>query len=169
MQERTNCWYLLYCKTREEDRAVQHLQNQGIHSFYPTKAVEKIRKGVKSVKLEPLFPNYLFVNLNPETANFNAIRSTRGVASFIRFGSAYAIIPNYIVELLEQNMIQLNTEVDSEQLPKEGDVVIINEGIYKGLEAIFSTSDGLERSVLLIKLIEQQALLTIENNKFILK
>ena len=169
MQERTNCWYLLYCKTREEDRAVQHLKNQGIHSFYPTKAVEKIRRGVKSVKLEPLFPNYLFVNLNPETANFNAIRSTRGVASFIRFGNAYAIIPNYIVELLEQDMIQLNAEVDSEQLPKEGDMVIINEGVYQGLEAIFSTSDGLERSVLLIKLIEQQALLTIENNKFILK
>jgi len=164
-----NSWYLLYCKSREEERAIQHLQNQGIESFYPTKSVKKIRKGIKSVKLEPLFPNYLFVSLNPETANFNAIRSTRGVASFIRFGNAYAVIAKNVIDRLQVELAKTNTDIDDALTPKDGDVVVINDGVYQGLEAIFKASDGLERSVLLIKLLEQQAELTIDNKTFTLK
>ncbi len=169
MLQGNNCWYLLYCKAREEERAVQHLQNQGIESFYPVKSVEKIRKGVKSVKQEPLFPNYLFVSLDPETANFNAIRSTRGVASFVRFGNTYTKVDDLIVSQLQLKLTNTNKSIDDSELPKHGDNVVINEGTYKGLEAIFKASDGLERSILLIKLIEQQAELTIDNKNFKLK
>lgn len=169
MLQKTNDWYLLYCKTREEERAIEHLHNQGIESFYPTKAVKKIRKGIASVKHEPLFPNYLFVSLDPETANFNAIRSTRGVASFVRFGSIYSIVADDVVQLMRQKLNKVNCIVDETLCPKQGDVVVINDGIYNGLEAIFKASDGFERSVLLIKLIEQQASLTIDNKKFTLK
>lgn len=169
MLQEKNDWYLLYCKTREEERAIEHLQNQGIESFYPTKAVKKIRKGIKSVKHEPLFPNYLFVSLNPDTANFNAIRSTRGVASFVRFGATYTIVAHELIELMRQKLMKVNYTVDDTQYPKEGDVVVINNGVYSGLEAIFKASDGFERSILLIKLIEQQASLTIDNKNFTLK
>ena len=169
MLQGNNCWYLLYCKAREEERAVQHLQNQGIESFYPVKSVEKIRKGVKSVKQEPLFPNYLFVSLDPEAANFNAIRSTRGVASFVRFGNTYTKVDDFIVSQLRLKLASTNKSIDDSELPKHGDNVVINEGTYKGLEAIFKASDGLERSILLIKLIEQQAELTIDNKNFKLK
>jgi transcriptional antiterminator RfaH len=164
-----NSWYLLYCKSREEERAVQHLQNQGIESFYATKAVKKIRKGIKSVKLEPLFPNYLFVSLDPSTANFNAIRSTRGISSFIRFGKTHAVIADNLINRLRAKLEVINTDIDEQYIPKKGDVVEINDGIYQGLTAIFKISDGLERSVLLIKLIEQQAELTIDNKAFTLK
>jgi len=166
MLQGNNCWYLLYCKVSEEKRAVQHLQNQGVESFYPVKSVAKVRKGVKSVKQEPLFPNYLFVSLNPKTANFNAIRSTRGVASFVRFGNAYATVASVFVERLQQQLAADSTVIDNETLPKTGDKVLINEGIYQGLDAIFQSDDGLERSVLLIKMIEQQAVLTIDNKHF---
>ena len=169
MPQETNDWYLLYCKTREEERAIEHLQNQGIESFYPTKAVKKIRKGIASVKHEPLFPNYLFVSLNPETANFNAIRSTRGVASFVRFGAIYSVVAHDVIQLMRQELKKVNSTVDETLCPKEGDIVIINDGVYNGLEAIFKASDGLERSILLIKLIEQQANLTIDNKQFTLK
>ena len=169
MLQGNNCWYLLYCKPREEERAVQHLQNQGIESFYPVKNVEKIRKGVKSVKHEPLFPNYLFVSLDPDTANFNAVRSTRGVSSFIRFGKVYTQISDDIIQRLREKVTVNSTDVDISAMPKAGDSVVINDGVYQGLEAIFKVSDGLERSVLLIKLIEQQAELTIENKNFRLK
>jgi len=169
MPQGTNDWYLLYCKTREEERAIKHLQNQGVESFYPTKAVKKIRKGIASVKHEPLFPNYLFVSLNPETANFNAIRSTRGVASFVRFGTVYSVVAHDVIQLMRQELKKVNSTVDETLCPKEGDVVIINDGVYNGLEAIFKASDGFERSILLIKLIEQQANLTIDNKQFTLK
>lgn len=166
-------WFLLYCKPREEERGLQNLQNQGYDAFYPTIAVEKVRKGKRSVVNEVLFPSYLFVKLDPDTANFNAIRSTRGVASFVRFGHNHAQIPQQVVDRLKLYQKQC-TDFDSpitvaENLPKKGDKVIIDQGIYQGLEAIYQKSDGLERSVLLIKMLEQQASLVINNTEFALK
>lgn len=56
-------WYALQHKPAQGDRALQHLQNQDIACFYPKISVEKIKGGKRSKKLEPLFPGYLFVNL----------------------------------------------------------------------------------------------------------
>jgi hypothetical protein len=46
---------------------------------------------------------------------------------------------------------------------------MIDQGIYQGLEAIYQATDGLERSVLLIKMLEQQATLVLNNTEFALK
>lgn len=56
-------WYALQHKPAQGDRAVQHLQNQDITCFYPKVEVEKIKAGKRIKKLEPLFPGYVFVNL----------------------------------------------------------------------------------------------------------
>jgi len=166
MPQGSNNWYLLYCKASEETRAGQHLQNQGIEFFHPQRAVKKIRKGIRSVQLESLFPNYLFVKLDPSTANFNAIRSTRGVSQFVRFGLEYATVCDEMVDSLRLTLNPDKSAIDEQLLPKKGDVVTINQGIYQGLEAIYQTNDGLERAVLLIKMIEQQAKLSIDNKDF---
>jgi len=166
MPQGSTSWYLLYCKANEETRAGQNLQNQGIEFFHPQQPVKKIRKGVRSIQLESLFPNYLFVKLDPLVANFNAIRSTRGVAQFVRFGLEYATVSNEIVDALRIELEPKENNVDEQSLPKSGDIVVINQGIYQGLEAIYQTSDGLERSVLLIKMIEQQAKLSLDNKDF---
>jgi len=166
MPQGSHSWYLLYCKSNEETRAGLHLQNQGIEFFHPQRAVKKIRKGVRSVQLESLFPNYLFVKLDPSTANFNAIRSTRGVAQFVRFGTEYATVCDAMVDSLRLALAPEEHSIDERSLPKEGDVVTITQGIYQGLEAIYQTNDGLERSVLLIKMIEQQAKLSLDNKDF---
>lgn len=162
-------WFLLYCKPREEARGQTNLQNQGIEAFYPTISVEKVRKGVRSVKDEALFPNYLFVKLNPATANFNAIRSTRGIASFVRFGLEHAQVSLAVIDSLKAGINEMAAQLSATNLPKPGDKVMIDQGIYQGLEAIYQATDGLERSVLLIKMLEQQATLVLNNTEFALK
>ena len=162
-------WFLLYCKPREEQRGLNNLQNQGIEAFYPTIKVEKLRKGIRSTTEEALFPNYLFVKLNPETANFNAIRSTRGIASFVRFGLQHAQVSPSVIEQLKATVVEHSAGCDEHHLPKIGEPVTINQGIYQGLDAIYQSSDGLERSILLIKMLEQQATLVLKNTEFGLK
>ena len=44
-----------------------------------------------------------------------------------------------------------------------GDRVIINEGIYKDIEAVYQKNDGLERAVLMLNLLQKDVELTIEN------
>jgi hypothetical protein len=65
--------------------------------FFPKMAQVTKKKGLKQIALKPLFPNYLFIHLDKQVANFNAIRSTRGVGSFVRFGLNQAIINSDII------------------------------------------------------------------------
>ncbi|MDP2562078.1 transcription/translation regulatory transformer protein RfaH [Psychrobium sp. 1_MG-2023] len=167
-QDKTK-WFLLFCKPKEEERSLINLTNQGIESFYPTRKVEKVRKGKRSVLSEPLFPNYLFVKLNPETDNFNAIRSTRGVANFVRFGANYATVPTALVHQIKETVAGVTDIAVDDNIAQPGDAVVLNNGVYQGLEAVFKNKVGLERSILLIKMLEQQATLEVCNTEFSLK
>ncbi|MCE2594051.1 transcription/translation regulatory transformer protein RfaH [Motilimonas cestriensis] len=159
-------WYLLYCKSKEEAKASLHLANQGIESFYPTIHIEKCVRGKKKLVVETLFPSYLFVKIDPLRANFNAIRSTRGVNDFVKFGGNYASVSADLVEYLSTSVEQhQHAQRVLCQLPKSGDKVRVESGPFAGLEAIYQSDDGLERSVLLIKLINQWQKISLPNTQ----
>ena len=166
MDQNKMSWFLLFCKAKEEQRALENLKNQGIEAFYPSRKVEKVRKGIRSIKNEALFPNYLFVKLDPKVANFNAIRSTRGVASFVKFGLSHAKVANSLIEKIQQFDDAQQLTVSDDSIIKPGEKVVVTQGIYQGLEAIYQNNVGLERSVLLIKLLEQEAKLELDNKDF---
>ncbi|TRX57203.1 transcription/translation regulatory transformer protein RfaH [Thalassomonas sp. M1454] len=158
-------WYVLTSKPREEQRAFDNLTSQGHDVFLPKIAKVKKRQGIKVVSLEPLFPNYLFIRLDKEQANFNAVRSTRGVGAFVRFGATQATISEQLIEKIKQDT---QGEAESKTLDdlikfNSGEKVEITEGPFKGLEAIYKSKDGLERSILMVKMLGQENEIKIEN------
>ncbi len=161
----TSTWFVLTSKPREEQRAHDNLTSQGYEVFLPKISKISKRQGKKSVSLAPLFPNYLFINLEPEHANFNAIRSTRGVGSFVRFGLNHATISNTLIDKIKSDLQGEDTNKSLAQLLNynTGDKVEINQGPFKGLGAIYKTKDGLERSILLIHMLGQENEVAVEN------
>jgi len=165
--ESTTLWYLLYTKPRQESKAAQHLANQHVECFFPKLRVQKLIRGKRAIVQEPLFPNYLFAALDPQVHNFTAIRSTRGVCGFVRFGDAFTTIPQQLInELMQQEQNQGQPE-DCAWLARAGDKVQIVEGPFAGLDAIYRCEDGLERSMLLIKLLHNECEVSIANLQFI--
>ncbi|WOH38994.1 transcription/translation regulatory transformer protein RfaH [Thalassotalea fonticola] len=158
-------WYVLTSKPREEQRAFDNLASQGLEVFLPTVSKVKKRQGIKSVSQDPLFPNYLFIYLNKDEANFNAIRSTRGVGSFVRFGVNHATMQDNLIEKIKQDLQGEGSNKSLEQLLNysKGEQVAITAGPFKGLQAIYQAKDGLERSILLINMLGQQNEVLIEN------
>ncbi|BBU79314.1 hypothetical protein EIMP300_07140 [Escherichia coli] len=59
-------WYLLYCKRGQLQRAQEHLERQAVNCLAPMITLEKIVRGKRTAVSEPLFPNYLFVEFDPE-------------------------------------------------------------------------------------------------------
>jgi transcriptional antiterminator RfaH len=161
-------WYVLTTKPREEQRAYDNLISQGYDTFLP-KITKVIKKNVvKTVVLQPLFPSYLFIQLDKQVANFNAIRSTRGVGSFVRFGLNHAVIGNGIIEDIKKSIAG---EKQGKSLVElfayyQGDTVELTQGSLKGLEAIYQAKDGLERSVLMVKMLGQQSQVVVKNQDF---
>ena len=66
-------WYLLYCKRGQLQRAQEHLERQSVNCLMPTIALEKIIRGKRTMVSEPLFPNYLFIEFDPEVIHTTTI------------------------------------------------------------------------------------------------
>ena len=164
----TEKWFLLTTKPKSEQRAVENLTSQGVEVYFPKVKQLKKRQGKKVVLQEALFPSYIFVKLNTEKDNFNAIRSTRGVGSFVRFGLNYAQVNENLISQLKgdlENLLEQTNFASLTQVEK-GAELIITEGPFAGLSAIYYCKDGLERSVLLLNILGKENKVVIENNHF---
>lgn len=145
-------WYALQHKPAQGDRALTHLQNQDIACFYPKITVEKIRAGKRTKKLEPLFPGYLFVNLEQTDPMWAKLRSTRGVIRVVGFANKPAAIPDDVIQHIKDS---LDTVAEQGGI-KPGQTVELDDGPFKGISAIFQAYDGEERAIVLISFMQKQ-------------
>jgi len=141
-------WYLIQTKPKQESIAVQNLSYQGFNVFHPKATINN--------KITPLFPRYLFIELDDKTQNWTPIRSTKGVANFVRFGLSFAKVPNKIINMIkiqQQQTIEKLINICSHQ---KGDSIEIQSGAFKGQQAIFKNYSANDRVIVLLKLIGQQ-------------
>jgi transcriptional antiterminator RfaH len=143
-------WYLIQCKPRQDFRALEHLVFQGYECILPTHQIEKLRKGQWSRQTEPLFPGYLFIELDTKRDNWMPIRSTRGVSQIVRFGEAPLPVPGKVIQRLRNQPGALEHEFNP------GDKVLVDWGGATELEAIFLAKDGSERVLLLLNLLHRE-------------
>ncbi len=156
-------WYLLYCKRGQLLRAKEHLERQSVNCLTPMITLEKIVRGKRAAVSEPLFPNYLFVEFDPEDIHTTTVNSTRGVSHFVRFGSQPATVPQTVIH----DLLHYQPEnITDPQTPWPGDSVVITDGAFEGLEAIFKEPDGEARSMLLLNLLNRQVLQSVKNTEF---
>jgi transcriptional antiterminator RfaH len=145
-------WYALQHKPAQGDRALAHLQNQDIACFYPKISVETIKNGKRTRKLEPLFPGYLFVNLEQTDPMWAKLRSTRGVIRVVAFANKPAAIPDNVIQHVKSSL----DTVSEQGGIKPGQSVQLNDGPFEGINAIFQSYDGEERAIVLISFMQKQ-------------
>jgi transcriptional antiterminator RfaH len=160
-------WYVLTSKPREEHRAYDNLTMQGYEVFLPKIAQVSKNRGLKQTALKPLFPNYLFIQLDKQVANFNAIRSTRGVGSFVRFGLNQATIDNGIINAIKKRVGCDKQDKTMAGLVDhcQGDSVELTEGSFEGLKAIYQAKNGVERSGLMVKMLGQERQVILKKSR----
>lgn len=153
-------WHLLHCKAQQQERAQWHLANQGLEVFCPYWQVEKRRRGKRQQVTEPLFPSYLFILLDRTADNFNAVRSTRGVNGFVRFGGAPAVVPEQVISSLQER-VQTENQQAPKSLYQQGSKVEVLSGPFAGLNAIYDIRDGEERCFVLIDMLGKNQRLSV--------
>lgn len=150
-------WYVLQYKPTQGDRALAHLQNQGIYCFFPKVNVERIRAGKRSLKLEPLFPGYLFVHLETTDPMWSKLRSTRGVLRVVGFRNKPAALGQEVLDQIRRSL----DEVEKQGGIKRGQAVRLSDGPFDGVDAIFHSYDGEERAIVLINFMQKQQSLSV--------
>ena len=151
-------WFLVRCKSKQEQRASLNFSNQTITSYFPTIDVLKTIRGKTMLKQEALFPGYLFIHLDISSSYASKVNNTFGVYGFVNFAGKPQMVPDCLIEelkALKDNAIDLTL--------KSGDQVIINDGSYENVAAIFLEAESEQRSILLIELLNKQVRLSVDN------
>lgn len=153
-------WYLIHTKIRQERVALENLERQGFACFLPLIRAEKLRRGALLVVQEPLFPRYLFIRLGIglESQSWAPIRSTVGVSRLVTFGQTPAKIED---ELIAQ--LQVKTDSAEVQLRhfEPGEQVVVTDGPFVGVEAIYQMADGESRVMVLLNILSKQVKMSV--------
>ncbi|HEY5790780.1 MAG TPA: transcriptional activator RfaH, partial [Gammaproteobacteria bacterium] len=132
-------WHLVHTKPRQEARAAENLGRQGYAVYLPLALALRRRRGKPERLVEPLFPRYLFIRLEPGVDNWAPLRSTLGVSRVVRFTEEAAVVPDDLIAALRAH--EDESGLCNLQLapPQEGDRVLVVEGSLAGLEGVFVT------------------------------
>jgi len=160
-------WLLLQVKPKQEVRALENLQRQGGECYCPKILIEKLSRGKRIEVEEALFPGYLFINAQPEQngLTYTSIRSSRGVSKIVGFGAEPIKVPETLIEQIKYREQADSMGFIAKDLPQPGDSINILQGPFKGLKAVFSHTDGMQRSIVLINLLNQQTPTSLANTQ----
>lgn len=156
----TTAWYLVHTKPRQEDVALANLERQGYECYLPQMRIERIRRRKAEVTTEPMFPRYLFIRLDSsdQGKSWSPIRSTLGVSQLVHFGARAAKVDDTLVHLLRQR----EQVMPAEAMFASGDSVVITDGPFAGIEAIYQTTDAERRAFILLEILSKPVPMQID-------
>tara|TARA_Y100001935_G_C17128836_1_gene419542 strand:- start:174 stop:719 length:546 start_codon:yes stop_codon:yes gene_type:complete len=164
-KKNTNCiWVLVYTKANEEKRANENLKKQGFKTFLPL--ILPSNKNSKFVSPVPVFPRYLFVEINPSLGNWPLIKSSYGVSNLVMFSDEFTSIPFEIIEAMQHRLDATGVYKEDFSIVdfQKGDNVSIESGRFAGIEAIFLSKKSKDRVTLLLKLLSTTVLAEIDES-----
>src|SRR5450631_1540085 len=127
----TSHWYVAQTQPNAESKAVAHLGRQGFVTYLPRYLKRRRHARRVDVVAAPLFPRYLFVEIDTAVQPWRSIYSTIGVSHLICSGDAPTPVSNQVVTSLKgredaAGFIQL----DYRQQFRVGDKIRVLDGVF---------------------------------------
>ena len=152
-------WFVAQTQPHAEVKAADHLGRQGFETYLPRyiKTVRHARR-VSAVKAA-LFPNYLFVRFDVNTARWRAINSTVGVMRLVGHDTSPTPLAESVVEGLKKHE---GTDGFFEIMQpaarfKVGDAIRVCEGAFNSFYGIFEARTDKERVTVLLDLLGRKS------------
>ena len=93
-------WYVVHTRPHQEARAETNLERQGFRAWLPV--IERSRRHARRIDTVrvPVFPGYLFVELDIERQSWSAINGSYGVKRLLGDGTRPRALPESFVAAL---------------------------------------------------------------------
>ncbi len=158
--ETEKLWYVVFTKAQKELQVVALLEEKGLTVFLPE--VNQLFRG--KVQLRPLFPNYLFVQLDLEKTAVDVVNYTPGVIKVIANDDKPLPLRNEVIEAIREEVERLNARGG---LPREhyveGELVRLRTGALAGLDAVFVEDlPDVNRAIILLEFLGQENKVTVD-------
>jgi transcriptional antiterminator RfaH len=154
-------WFVIHTKPNEEKKAFENLINQKFTCYMPMYLREIIIKNKIKIIPSPLFSRYLFIEVNDKSIqkNIGLIRSTLGVQQLLKTGENPTKIDTEII--MELKRAEKDRSKKIKKHFKQGEIVEIQSGPYKGIKAIFECEDSDERAILFFELMKKSTKISV--------
>jgi transcriptional antiterminator RfaH len=137
--EVSTSWYAVQAKRNAERRVVHRLALKSILSFLPLIEVVRRYAERRVVRVEPLFPGYLFAQmdaLDRDPSGWDALRLAPGVRRILGTEEAPVPVPEDVIASIQARVRDLGFIRPGPQFTR-GSMVSFRHGLLSGLEAIF--------------------------------
>jgi transcription antitermination factor NusG len=158
-------WHVLYVKSRWEKKVHESLEEISLESFLPQIKTIKQWSDRKKTILKPLFPSYIFVNINSSLEFYKAL-SVNGACAYIRFGKEYARVTEKEVNQIKLlvGAKEITDIVVDAQLPKVGEIKKIAYGPLSGLECEVLKVGNVNKIIVQINSLQQNLIVSFSNS-----
>lgn len=157
-------WYAVRSKPRKEDVLWRQMRAQGFEVFYPRVRVHRVNPRAR--KLEPYFPGYMFVQTDLGDTGLSRFQWMPHSLGLVSFGGEPSTIPDSLIAEIRKR-VEAIAAAGGEVFEglKAGDTIRIQEGPFRGYEAIFDARlPGTERVRVLLEFLGNQRKIPVELN-----
>jgi transcription antitermination factor NusG len=151
-QESSAKWFAAYTNSHHEKRVASHFAERQIESFLPLYSALHRWKNRCEMNLQlPLFPNYVFVRIDPRKRVF--VLEVPGVVSLVGSGRTLAPLSDFEIEALRSGVGQ--RKIEPHPYLVIGERVRIKAGPMTGMEGVLVRKKSNFRVVLALDVIMQ--------------
>jgi transcriptional antiterminator RfaH len=149
-------WYAVNCLSNRESLAAAQLRNQGFRIFLPCRLKTRRHARKFDSVLRPLFPGYLFVQLDLTRDRWRSINGTVGVVRIVGHSEAPSPAPVGAVEALQSACDELDVMQSRDEFAP-GDAVRVACGPFAELIGQLEQLDSSGRVRVLLELMGRRA------------
>jgi transcriptional antiterminator RfaH len=156
-------WYVVQTQINAEAKAARNLLRQGFEIYLP----RYLKRRSHARKIEkvaaPLFPRYMFVNIDIATQRWRSVQSTYGVSRLVLNGSDPSPVAGAIIDQLKARE-DANGFVKLDQRPKFaiGEKVRVVAGVFAENLGLFDGMADRDRVAILLELLGRKVRVSIE-------
>jgi len=151
-------WYALLTRSHFENTVHSAISRKSIETFLPIIKKQSRRKDRRIIIDAPLFPGYLFVNISEAPEEQLMVLKTIGAVRILGYNNRPVEIPKAQIDSLKIiTEHDANIVTGTDKSLKQGEMVLVTQGIFTGLQGEFIRYKGKDRVIIKIETMGQFA------------
>ena len=156
-------WYVAQTQPNAESKAVAHLGRQGFVTYLPR--YMKRRRHARRVDLvpAPLFPRYLFIEIDTTIQRWRSIFSTVGVSQLVCTGDTPTPVSDQVVTLLKDREDTAGfIQLDRRPMFRVDDKIRVLDGVFADCLGLYEGMKDNDRVAILLDLLGRKVRVMVD-------
>jgi transcriptional antiterminator RfaH len=156
-------WFVAQTQPNAESKAIAHLGRQGFVTYLPRYLKRRRHARRVDIVAAPLFPRYLFVEIDMEVQRWRSIFSTVGVSQLVCTGDMPTPVADGVVAMLkEREDAAGHIQLDQRPQFRVGDKLRILEGAFCDCLGLYDGMSDRDRIRILLDLLGRKVRVMVD-------